>query len=110
MFENVKRLRRSARVARTGAAIYLGYKRTQRKARKLEPAAAAQAWERRHEQAAERLYRLAVDLKGLYIKTGQFVGTRTDVAPAARCPAAARASSYRPPARRRSAFQRTAPS
>ncbi len=81
MFENVKRLRRSARVVRTGAAIYLGYKRTQRKARKLEPEAAAAEWERRHEQAAERLYRLAVDLKGLYIKTGQFVGTRSDIAP-----------------------------
>jgi aarF domain-containing kinase len=81
LFENVKRLRRSARVVRTGAAIYLGYKRTQRKARKLEPEAAAAEWERRHEQAAERLYRLAVDLKGLYIKTGQFVGTRSDIAP-----------------------------
>lgn len=82
MFENVKRLRRSARVVRTGAGIYLGYKRTQRKARKLAPEAAAAEWDRRHEQAAERLYRLAVDLKGLYIKTGQFVGTRSDVVPA----------------------------
>ncbi|MFS8086757.1 MAG: ABC1 kinase family protein, partial [Acidobacteriota bacterium] len=39
------------------------------------------AWDRRHEQFAEMLYRLAVDLKGLYIKTGQFVGTRSDIVP-----------------------------
>jgi predicted unusual protein kinase regulating ubiquinone biosynthesis (AarF/ABC1/UbiB family) len=66
-----------------GARIYIGYKRTQRSARKLSPEAAAAAWESRHEEFAERLYRLAVDLKGLYIKTGQFVGTRSDIVPAA---------------------------
>ena len=82
MFENAKRVRRSARVARTGFRIYLGYKRTQRKVRKLEPDAAAAAWEAQHERAAERLYRMAVSLKGLYIKTGQFIGTRTDLVPA----------------------------
>ncbi|MEO8540118.1 MAG: AarF/ABC1/UbiB kinase family protein [bacterium] len=81
MFENGKRLRRSARVARTGARIYLGYKRTQRKVRKLDADAAAAEWEQRHEQSARRLYQLAVELKGLYIKTGQFVGTRTDIVP-----------------------------
>ncbi len=68
-------------MARTGARIYLGYKRTQRKARKLDAEAAAVEWEQRHDQSAMRLYRMAVDLKGLYIKTGQFVGTRTDVVP-----------------------------
>jgi len=41
MFDNAKRVRRSFRVARTGARIYLGYKRTQRKVRKFPPAAAA---------------------------------------------------------------------
>jgi aarF domain-containing kinase len=81
MFEHAKRFRRSLRVARTGARIYLGYKRTQRAVRKLPPAAAADHWARRHEAAAESLYRLAVDLKGLYIKSGQFIGTRTDIVP-----------------------------
>lgn len=81
MFEHAKRFRRSLRVARTGARIYLGYKRTQRAVRKLPPEVAAGHWERRHEAAAESLYRLAVDLKGLYIKSGQFIGTRTDVVP-----------------------------
>ncbi|MCL6645528.1 MAG: AarF/ABC1/UbiB kinase family protein [Dehalococcoidia bacterium] len=81
MFETVRRLRRSARVARTGARIYLGYKRTQRRARKLPPAEAEAAWTARHEQFAELLYRLATDLRGLYIKSGQFIGTRTDLLP-----------------------------
>lgn len=81
MFENARRFRRSFRVARTGARIYLGYKLTQRRVRKYDPEAAAAAWERQHEQAAERMYRLAVDLKGLYVKMGQFIGTRSDLVP-----------------------------
>ncbi|WP_322818961.1 AarF/ABC1/UbiB kinase family protein [Tepidiforma sp.] len=83
MFETVSRLRRSARVARTAGRMYFGYKRTQREAAKLPPAEAAAAWEVRHEQFAEALYRLATDLRGLYIKSGQFLGTRTDLLPAA---------------------------
>ncbi|MEJ5222634.1 MAG: AarF/ABC1/UbiB kinase family protein, partial [Tepidiforma sp.] len=83
MFETVRRLRRSARVGRTAARIYFGYKRTQRSARKLPPEAAAAAWEARHEEFAETLYRLATDLRGLYIKSGQFIGTRTDLLPEA---------------------------
>jgi len=82
MFETVKRLRRSARVARTAARVYFGYKRTERTVKKLDAEAAAAAWEKRHEDSARRLYRLAVDLKGLYIKQGQFIGTRSDIVPA----------------------------
>ncbi len=82
MFGTVKRLRRSARVMRTGARIYVGYKRTQRKVRKLPEEQRAGEWEKRHEQAAERLYKLATGLRGMYIKSGQFVGTRSDLVPA----------------------------
>ena len=81
MFDTPRRLRRSARVVRTGARIYLGYKLTARKVRKLPPDAASAEWDRRHEQFAESLYRLAVDLKGLYVKTGQFIGARSDIVP-----------------------------
>lgn len=81
MLENFRRARRSFRVARTGIRIYLAYKYTQRKVRGKPREVREAAWERRHEQTAERLYRLAVDLKGLYIKTGQFIGTRSDVVP-----------------------------
>ena len=81
MFENARRFRRSARVARTGARIYFGYKLTARKVRKLSPTAADAEWAHRHEQFAESLYQLAIDLKGLYVKTGQFIGTRSDIVP-----------------------------
>ena len=82
MFENVKRFRRSARVARTGAHISLGDKRTQRRTRKMDaPGARRAVWNPRHEQFGELLYKTAVDLKGMYIKSGQFAGTRTDIVP-----------------------------
>ncbi|HEX6032360.1 MAG TPA: AarF/UbiB family protein, partial [Tepidiformaceae bacterium] len=83
MLDHVRRFGRSARVAGTGAAIYLGYKRTQRRVRKLPRDQADLAWEAQHEAAAERLYQLAVSLKGMYIKVGQFAGTRADLFPAA---------------------------
>ena len=82
-FDTVTRARRTARVVRAAARIYLGYKRTERRARRLGPEAAAAAWEVRHAKAAETLYQLATKQKGLYIKTGQFIGTRSDLAPAA---------------------------
>ncbi len=83
MFEFAQRARRSARVARIGARIYLGYKRTQRRTRRMSPEGAAAAWERKHEQFAEDLYKLATGLRGLYVKTGQFAGTRSDIFPPA---------------------------
>jgi aarF domain-containing kinase len=81
MLDNLRRARRSLRVVRTGATIYLGYKRTQRRVRKLPAEQADAVWERQHESAAERLYRTAIGLKGIYIKYGQFVGTRADLFP-----------------------------
>lgn len=83
MFDPLRRLLRSLRVARAAIAIYVGYKRTQRRARGLDPDRAAALWERRHEETAERLYDLAIALKGLYIKSGQFIGTRADIVPPA---------------------------
>lgn len=78
-----RRARRSARVIRTGARIYLRYKRTQRRVRKFDQASTDAAWGQAHERAAEDLYRLAIDLKGMLIKAGQFIGTRADLAPEA---------------------------
>ena len=46
-----------------------------------DPAARKAAWTARHEQFGEMLYKTAVDLKGMYIKSGQFAGTRTDIIP-----------------------------
>ena len=68
-------------MARTGTGIYLGYKHTQRKVRGMPEAQAEAEWSRRHELAAEALYELAIELKGLFVKTGQFIGTRSDIVP-----------------------------
>ncbi len=77
------RASRSLRFGRDVTLIYAGYKWTQRRSRDLTAEAREQAYEREHTRAAKRLYRLAVDLKGLNIKTGQFIGTRADLAPPA---------------------------
>lgn len=81
MFDFARRGARSARVLRTGAAVYIGYKRTQRSLRGASQAQADAAWSKRHVEFAERIFNLAVDLKGLYVKTAQFVGTRSDIFP-----------------------------
>jgi aarF domain-containing kinase len=77
----LERARRSVRVGQTGARLFFGYRRERRRSRSLPPDVAEARMERRHEAGAELLYRLAVDLKGLYIKTGQFVGSRADLVP-----------------------------
>lgn len=82
MVERLRRLRRRATVIRTAARIYLGYKRTQWRARR-RPGDAEALWERQHERSARLLYETAVSLKGLYIKSGQFIGTRSDLVPMA---------------------------
>jgi aarF domain-containing kinase len=83
MLDLPKRAARSARVAYTGGRIYLGYKRTQRRVRGWPQPRADAEWANRHDDAARRIYGLAVSLKGMYVKVGQFVGTRTDIFPEA---------------------------
>jgi aarF domain-containing kinase len=61
-------------------AIYLGYKRIQRK-RKLPPAERDRRYREQHRRSAERLYRLATRMEGLLIKACQFISSRADVAP-----------------------------
>ena len=76
------RLRRSSRVALTAAQIYWGYKRTQRRVRRLAPGSdGGTDWDVQHERAARALYQLAIELKGVHIKAGQFIGTRADLVP-----------------------------
>lgn len=72
-----------ARFIRVGwnfAVVYLGYKRIQRQ-KSLSPEERAARYAEQHRRAAERMYRLAVSLEGLLIKTCQFVSSRADVAP-----------------------------
>lgn len=62
--------------------VYLTYKRIQRKKR-LAPAERDRRYHRAHEQSAQRIYRLAIRMEGLMIKTCQFISSRADVAPPA---------------------------
>ncbi len=61
-------------------AIYIGYKRIQ-KTRGLSDAERKQRYRAQHQATGERLYRLAVRMQGLLIKSCQFLSSRADVAP-----------------------------
>jgi predicted unusual protein kinase regulating ubiquinone biosynthesis (AarF/ABC1/UbiB family) len=81
----LQRAGRTVRVARTAAWVYLTYKITQRRARRRRARGGDDTplWDTQHERAARSIYGMIVDLKGMFIKTGQFVGTRSDIAPPA---------------------------
>lgn len=79
--DELQRAGRTLRVGRSAAGIYLQYKLTQRRNRRAPKRLADARWARAHELAATDVYRLAVELKGLYIKVGQFISTRADIAP-----------------------------
>ena len=61
-------------------AIYAGYKRIQ-KTPWLSEGARKERYRRQHRATGERLYRLAVRMQGLLIKSCQFLSSRADVAP-----------------------------
>lgn len=60
--------------------VYLSYKRIQRN-KKLTPAERDRRYARAHLRSAQRIYRLALRMEGLMIKTCQFISSRADVAP-----------------------------
>lgn len=43
----------------------------------------SELWERAHERNAKRVLRLILELKGLWVKLGQYLSTRADVLPEA---------------------------
>ena len=61
-------------------AIYLSYKWIQRN-KKIGKAERDRRYSRAHRRNAERIYRLAIRMEGLMIKTCQFISSRADVAP-----------------------------
>jgi len=63
--------------------IYIGYKITQREAQALPEEEKRLLWEKRHEWGSEKVYKLCTELRGFYLKDGQFLGTRADFMPAA---------------------------
>lgn len=73
------------------ASIYADYKITQMRAVMLSRLGWAkervekEVWDVQHQQAAEKMYRLCVDLRGFYLKSGQFLGARGDFVPEQIC-------------------------
>jgi len=74
------RAKRFVDVGYTFLAIYISYKRIQRN-KKLAPAERELRLSAAHTRSAERIYGLATRLRGLMIKTCQFISSRADVAP-----------------------------
>jgi ubiquinone biosynthesis protein len=75
------RIYRTVTVVYTALQVYRDYKRTQRRARRLPPAGRAALWARRHRQSARLIVERARRLRGLYVKSAQFLGARADLLP-----------------------------
>ncbi|CAN8073131.1 unnamed protein product [Agarophyton chilense] len=77
----------------------MGYKKTQISLR-IQNASAekrTKTWNKRHEWGADKVYKLCVDLRGFYLKDGQFLGARSDLVPMAWCDSLRRLQDRVPP-------------
>ncbi|CAM9644796.1 unnamed protein product, partial [Phaeothamnion confervicola] len=84
------RLARAAKFWSGASVIYLSYKRLQAKCVVQLPLIADVAererqrkkwWDEAHDLNSARMLRLCLDLRGFYLKSGQFLGTRSDFMP-----------------------------
>jgi aarF domain-containing kinase len=78
----VERIERARRLGVAVGRVYLGIKANQVLARGLSRERMRARWRRFHRQSAESIYRTAVDLQGLVLKSCQYVGARADLMPA----------------------------
>jgi predicted unusual protein kinase regulating ubiquinone biosynthesis (AarF/ABC1/UbiB family) len=76
-----ERVDRVRRISLTFGRIYIGIKTTQFVERQLGAPGMKRRWSSFNRDSAERIYELAVDLKGLILKGCQFLGSRADVLP-----------------------------
>ncbi|KAK9834339.1 hypothetical protein WJX81_008600 [Elliptochloris bilobata] len=72
------------------AYIYFAYKTTQVRASAARATASAKevearVWTPHHTWAGQELFRIAIDLRGFYLKVGQFLGARADFIPEPIC-------------------------
>lgn len=77
------RLYRSAVVFWTAAVLAIGYLRVQRRAKRLPAAESDRLWEEQHRRSAARVVRLATRLRGMLVKSGQYLSARPDLLPEA---------------------------
>ena len=77
----IQRFRRSSRVIRLVAGIYLGYRRLAWGNRRLSSEEAERRLSKHHRRSAERILETATELQGLLIKVGQLIGARADIFP-----------------------------
>lgn len=89
-----ERVWRTVEFWRRAGGIYLGYKVQQarmavldrmRKSHPRAPELHLEDWERHHRRAGADMYQLCVDLRGFYVKVGQFLGSRPDFVPKPVC-------------------------
>ncbi|MBI4570916.1 MAG: AarF/ABC1/UbiB kinase family protein, partial [Chloroflexi bacterium] len=77
----VQRSRRSARVVRTAATIFAGYRWRAWRSRRLARDDAERRLSAYHRHSAQRVLKAATELQGLMIKVGQMIGARADIFP-----------------------------
>ncbi|XP_020264539.1 uncharacterized protein LOC109840344 isoform X2 [Asparagus officinalis] len=75
--------RRRLQVFAVALVIYLDYKAVQKRVKYLSKSKKDAIWERTHQRNAKRLLNLILQLKGLWVKLGQYLSTRADVLPEA---------------------------
>ncbi|PXF46419.1 putative aarF domain-containing protein kinase 1 [Gracilariopsis chorda] len=90
---------RSLRFWKRVIPIYAAYKKTQisLSLQNASPHTRTKRWNKRHLWGAEKVYNLCVELRGFYLKDGQFLGARTDLVPMAWCDSLRRLQDRVPP-------------
>ena len=76
-----ERAHRVRRISTTFGRIYLGLKSHQWIARRVSPPDMDARWSAHHQSSADRIYDLAVELRGMILKACQFMSARPDVLP-----------------------------
>ena len=77
----IQRFRRSSRVSRMAALIFLGYRWRAWRDRQLSNEEAQRRLSDYHRRSAQQILATATELRGLLIKVGQLIGARADIFP-----------------------------
>lgn len=88
----VKKINRTSEFWLRATSVYAGYKAAQIKSMLLRRVMGwsndrieKEVWDRQHERAADQMYSICVDMRGFYLKGGQFLGARSDFIPVQIC-------------------------